>query len=58
MLSVTADAEGYELVKEQATELFDAFASEAKGSVLKLAPEKKNEGFITPGQVTIWKNQN
>jgi len=51
MLSVTADAEGYELVKAQAAELFDAFAPEAKGSCMKLVPEKKNEGFITPGQV-------
>ena len=51
MLSVTADAEGYELVKNQCNTLFDAFAPEAKGSCLKLSPEKKNEGFITPGQV-------
>ncbi len=51
MLSVTADNEGYELVKEQAPELFEVFAPEAKGSCLCLAPEKKNEGFITPGQV-------
>ncbi len=51
MLSVTADAEGYELVKAQCEALFAAFAPEAKGSSLKLVPEKKNEGFITPGQV-------
>jgi len=51
MLSVTADAEGYALVKEQCTALFEGFASEAKGSELVLTPEKKNEGFITPGQV-------
>lgn len=51
MLSVTADAEGYKKVTEQCEGLFAAFATEAKGSCLKLAPEKKNEGFITPGQV-------
>jgi len=51
MLSVTADAEGYEKVKEQCEVLFAAFAPEAKGSCLTLSPEKKNEGFITPGQV-------
>ncbi len=51
MLSVTADAEGYALVEARAEELFEAFAEKAKGSSLKLVPEKKNEGFITPGQV-------
>lgn len=51
MLSVTADAEGYAKVKEACEGLFAAFAPEAKGSCLKLVPEKKNEGFITPGQV-------
>ena len=51
MLSVTADAEGYTLVEARAEELFEAFAEKAKGSSLKLVPEKKNEGFITPGQV-------
>lgn len=49
--SVTADAEGYEMVKTQFASLAEAFAKEAKGSCLKLVPEKKNEGFITPGQV-------
>ncbi len=51
MLSVTADAEGYKMVKEQCEPLFAAFAQEAKGSSLVLTPEKKNEGFVTPGQV-------
>lgn len=51
LLSVTADAEGYEKVKEQCASLFAAFAQEAKGSSLVLTPERKNEGFITPGQV-------
>ena len=51
MLSVTADAEGYEKVKEQCEAMFAAFVPEAKGSCLNLSPEKKNEGFITPGQV-------
>lgn len=50
-LSVTADAEGYRLAEEQSGSLFEAFAEHAKGSGLVLAPEKKNEGFITPGQV-------
>ncbi len=49
--SVTADAEGYELAKVQFEALIDAFAPEAKGGCLTLVPEKKNEGFITPGQV-------
>ncbi|MBR2408454.1 MAG: insulinase family protein [Lachnospiraceae bacterium] len=51
MLSVTADAEGYEAVKEQCIPFLEAFVPEAKGSGMTLVPEKKNEGFITPGQV-------
>jgi len=51
LFSVTADAEGYEKVKEQCEGLFDAFAPKAKGGCLSLTPEKKNEGFITPGQM-------
>ncbi|MDD5900257.1 MAG: insulinase family protein [Lachnospiraceae bacterium] len=50
-ISVTADAAGYEKVKGQCIPLIDSFAKEAKGGALVLTPEKKNEGFITPGQV-------
>ena len=50
-VSVTADAQGYQLVQEQSEALFSAFAEHAEGSGLVLSPEKKNEGFITPGQV-------
>ncbi len=50
-VSVTADAKGYEKVKEQCAALFEAFAPVAEGGELVLVPEKKNEGFITPGQV-------
>lgn len=50
-VSVTADAEGYGMVEKDSKALFEAFAENAKGSELVLIPEKKNEGFITPGQV-------
>lgn len=50
-VSVTADAQGYEIVEREAKELLEAFSPEAKGTGLVLAAEKKNEGFITPGQV-------
>lgn len=50
-ISVTADAEGYARVETESGALFAAFAEEAKGSGLVLVPEKKNEGFITPGQM-------
>ncbi|MBQ9767361.1 MAG: insulinase family protein [Lachnospiraceae bacterium] len=50
-VSVTADAEGYGMVEKESAALFAVFAEEAKGSGLILVPEKKNEGFITPGQV-------
>ncbi len=50
-VSVTADAEGYQKVEQESETLFAALAGKAKGSGLVLVPEKKNEGFITPGQV-------
>ena len=51
LFSTTVDAEGYEAVKEQCGAFFAAFPKEAKGGSLVLVPDKKNEGFITPGQV-------
>ena len=51
MFSVTADAHGYELAEAQCEALIAAFATNARGNGLMLTPEKKNEGFITPGQV-------
>lgn len=50
-ISVTADAEGYEIVEKESKALVAAFADTAEGTGLVLAPEKKNEGFMTPGQV-------
>ena len=50
-ISVTADAEGYAKVEQESEAFFAALAKEAKGSGLVLVPVKKNEGFITPGQV-------
>lgn len=51
LVSVTADAKGYERVKEQLVPLFSALIPKAEDGKLVLVPEKKNEGFITPGQV-------
>lgn len=50
-ISVTADAEGYDRVERESAALFAGLAETAKGSGLVLVPEKKNEGFMTPGQV-------
>ncbi|MGN1084382.1 MAG: insulinase family protein, partial [Lachnospiraceae bacterium] len=50
-VSVTADADGYGRVQRESKTLLEAFAKEAKGEGLVLVPEKKNEGFITPGQM-------
>ena len=51
LFSTTADAEGYESVKAQCDAFFAAFPDKAAGSGFSLVPEKRNEGFITPGQV-------
>lgn len=51
MLSVTADDEGYAAVLKEMDKILAILPETSEGEGYELVPEKKNEGFKTPGQM-------
>lgn len=51
MLSITADEEGYAIVMKEMDQILAILPDTSEGEGYVLIPEKKNEGFKTPGQM-------
>lgn len=51
LISCTADDDGYQLLEESLPKLLSAVNGKAAGTEKPFVPERKNEGFKTPGQV-------